>query len=120
MNILLRMVISKTACGSSIPGIPYITDCVMAEIEKLGMKYRVALRYNQVDSTLALSCRCHRGKMSLNFLCLYRIAKDPRFERLPCTHKGTYADDCLVQRVTQVTYLHLDLMGIMMKVDRHV
>ena len=31
-----------------------------------------------------------------------RIAKDPRFERLPCLHKGTYADDCLVNRVTQV------------------
>ncbi|CAE6053182.1 unnamed protein product [Arabidopsis arenosa] len=30
-----------------------------------------------------------------------RIAKDPRFERLPCVHKGTYADDCLVDRVTQ-------------------
>lgn len=45
----------------------------MGEIEKLGQKYRVALR----------------------------IAKDPRFERLPCMHKGTYADDCLVQRVTQ-------------------
>ncbi|ELV12407.1 rRNA-processing protein FCF1 like protein [Tupaia chinensis] len=53
--------------------ITYITDYVMAEIEKLGRKYRVALR----------------------------IAKDPRFERLPCTHKGTYADDCFVQRVTQ-------------------
>ncbi|KAJ3613654.1 hypothetical protein NHX12_019900 [Muraenolepis orangiensis] len=53
--------------------IPCITDCVMAELEKLGLKYRVALR----------------------------IAKDPRFERLPCTHKGTYADDCIVQRVTQ-------------------
>ncbi|KAI4364707.1 hypothetical protein MLD38_020763 [Melastoma candidum] len=52
---------------------PCITDCVMAELEKLGQKYRVALR----------------------------IAKDPRFERLPCTHKGTYADDCLVERVTQ-------------------
>ncbi|CAA3027523.1 rRNA-processing FCF1 homolog [Olea europaea subsp. europaea] len=52
---------------------PCITDCVMAELEKLGQKYRVALR----------------------------IAKDPRFERLPCTHKGTYADDCLVDRVTQ-------------------
>ncbi|ELW64184.1 rRNA-processing protein FCF1 like protein [Tupaia chinensis] len=52
---------------------PCITDCVMAEIEKLGQKYRVALR----------------------------ITKDPRFERLPCIHKGTYADDCLVQRVTQ-------------------
>ncbi|XP_042052667.1 rRNA-processing protein FCF1 homolog isoform X1 [Salvia splendens] len=52
---------------------PCITDCVMAELEKLGQKYRVALR----------------------------IAKDPRFERLPCIHKGTYADDCLVDRVTQ-------------------
>ena len=53
--------------------IPYITDCVMAELEKLGSKYRIALR----------------------------IVKDPRFERLPCMHKGTYADDCLVNRVTQ-------------------
>jgi len=46
----------------------------MAELEKLGRKYRVALR----------------------------IAKDKRFERLKCTHKGTYADDCLVQRVIEV------------------
>ncbi|KJE94091.1 nucleolar protein [Capsaspora owczarzaki ATCC 30864] len=53
--------------------IPCVTDCVMAELEKLGLKYRLALK----------------------------VAKDPRFERLPCTHKGTYADDCLVQRVTQ-------------------
>lgn len=54
------------------PAIPCITDCVMAELEKLGPKYRVALR----------------------------VARDPRFERLPCSHKGTYADDCLVDRVT--------------------
>ncbi|KAJ8970784.1 hypothetical protein NQ317_003498 [Molorchus minor] len=53
--------------------VPYITDCVLGELEKLGQKYRVALR----------------------------IIKDPRFERLTCMHKGTYADDCLVQRVTQ-------------------
>lgn len=52
---------------------PCITDCVMAELEKLGQKYRVALK----------------------------IAKDPRFERLPCTHKGTYADDCICERVKQ-------------------
>ncbi|TFL07167.1 Fcf1-domain-containing protein [Pterulicium gracile] len=52
--------------------IPCVTDCVMAELEKLGPRYRVALR----------------------------IARDPRFERLPCSHTGTYADDCLVQRVT--------------------
>ncbi|XP_050407255.1 rRNA-processing protein FCF1 homolog [Patella vulgata] len=53
--------------------IPYITDCVMAELEKLGRKYKVALR----------------------------IIKDPRFKRLTCLHKGTYADDCLVQRITE-------------------
>ncbi|XP_052097886.1 rRNA-processing protein FCF1 homolog isoform X2 [Mytilus californianus] len=53
--------------------IPYITDCVLGELEKLGRKYRVALR----------------------------IVKDPRFQRIPCLHKGTYADDCIMQRVTQ-------------------
>ncbi|KAI9142079.1 Fcf1-domain-containing protein, partial [Paraphysoderma sedebokerense] len=53
--------------------IPCVTDCVIAELEKLGSKYRIALN----------------------------IARDPRFERLPCTHKGTYADDCIVNRVTQ-------------------
>lgn len=51
--------------------IPVITDCVLAELEKLGPKYRLALR----------------------------IAKDPKFERIKCDHKGTYADDCLVDRV---------------------
>ncbi|CAI5479663.1 unnamed protein product, partial [Closterium sp. Yama58-4] len=52
---------------------PCITDCVLAELEKLGQMYRVALR----------------------------IAKSPSFLRLPCSHAGTYADDCLVQQVTQ-------------------
>ncbi|KZV73944.1 Fcf1-domain-containing protein [Peniophora sp. CONT] len=51
--------------------IPCVTDCVMAELEKLGARYRVALK----------------------------IARDPRFERLKCDHRGTYADDCIVQRV---------------------
>ena len=46
----------------------------MGELEKLGPKFRVALR----------------------------IARDPRFERLKCTHKGLYADDCLVERVKMV------------------
>ena len=56
-------------------GVPCITDCVVGELEKLGSKFRVA----------------------------QQIAKDPRFERLPCMHKGTYADDCLINRVTQVS-----------------
>ena len=53
--------------------IPCVTDCVMAELEKLGGKYRLAMK----------------------------LAKDPRFERLACTHSGTYADDCLLQRCQQ-------------------
>jgi len=53
--------------------IPCITDCVMGELEKLGHKYKIALR----------------------------LAKDPRFERIPCSCKGCYADDCLVQMATQ-------------------
>ncbi|KAL9609122.1 MAG: hypothetical protein Q9167_006083 [Letrouitia subvulpina] len=51
--------------------IPIITSCVMAELEKLGTRYRIALR----------------------------IARDERWERLPCAHAGAYADDCLVDRV---------------------
>ncbi|CAD6499861.1 BgTH12-03967 [Blumeria graminis f. sp. triticale] len=51
--------------------IPIITSCVMAELEKLGSRYRIALR----------------------------IARDERWERLQCDHKGIYADDCLVDRV---------------------
>jgi U3 small nucleolar RNA-associated protein 24 len=69
-------------------GIPCVTDCVMAELEKLGQRYRLALRY---VCTYSLSSPC------LSFLS---VARDPRFERLSCSHNGTYADDCLVQRVT--------------------
>ncbi|KAI2608350.1 Fcf1-domain-containing protein [Hypoxylon fragiforme] len=50
---------------------PIISSCVMAELEKLGPKYRIALR----------------------------IARDERWERLQCDHKGVYADDCIVDRV---------------------
>merc|ERR1711976_1064839 len=53
--------------------IPVITDCVIGELEKMGRTFKVALK----------------------------IAKDPRFQRLTCTHKGTYADDCLVNRVLE-------------------
>ncbi|KAM0681897.1 rRNA-processing protein fcf1 [Mitosporidium daphniae] len=50
----------------------YITDCVVAEIEKLGPKYRIALTFARDENI---------------------------FERLPCMHKGTYADDCILSRV---------------------
>ncbi|KAL5367545.1 hypothetical protein CPHLJ_7g2290 [Cryptosporidium parvum] len=53
--------------------IPCITDCVIGELEKMGHRYNLALK----------------------------LARDPRFKRLHCLHKGTYADDCIVQRVTE-------------------
>lgn len=36
-----------------------------------------------------------------------RMAKDPRFDRLPCLHRGTYADDCIVNRIQQVMCFYL-------------
>ncbi|KAG8477461.1 hypothetical protein CXB51_031064 [Gossypium anomalum] len=69
---------------------PCITDCVMAELEKLGQKYRVALSSLAIFF-LTLANKCSNTVSS-------RIAKDPRFERLPCVHQGTYADDCIVER----------------------
>jgi len=51
--------------------IPCILDAVVAELEKLGPKYRVALR----------------------------IAKDPRFERI--ITDSNYADDEIVKTVSQ-------------------
>ena len=52
---------------------PVITSCVMGELERLGSKYRIALR----------------------------IARDERWERLRCDHQGVYADDCIVDRVVK-------------------
>eukprot|EP01071_Lankesteria_metandrocarpae_P003548 Lankesteria_metandrocarpae@DN3030_c0_g1_i1.p1 len=53
--------------------IPCVTDCVVGELEKMGHRFRLALR----------------------------LVKDPRFRRLTCTHTGTYADDCIVNRITE-------------------
>ncbi|TBU01855.1 Fcf1-like rRNA-processing protein [Hamiltosporidium magnivora] len=50
----------------------YVTECVIAELEKLGRPYRVALN----------------------------ILKNPKYIHLMCDHKGTYVDDCIVERVT--------------------
>lgn len=52
--------------------IPCATECIVAELEKLGSKYRVALQ----------------------------IVKNS-FEILPCSHKGTYADDCIIDRINK-------------------
>jgi U3 small nucleolar RNA-associated protein 24 len=60
---------------------PIITSCVMAEMEKLGKSYSLALR----------------------------VARDERWQRLECDHKGVYADDCIVDRVSKNRSVSLDL-----------
>lgn len=53
---------------------PYITDCIMSELEKQHQRFAIALR----------------------------IARDPRIKRIHCNHanKG-YGDDCLCLKVSQ-------------------
>ena len=45
-------------------------------------------------------CTCLKFPKLFPNLILSSVARDPRFERLSCTHKGTYADDCLIERIT--------------------
>lgn len=89
---------------------PCLTACVLAELEKLGQKYRVALRVAKVqamrfylthNSKPGLArIRCASVSMT-NQLTIWHALQDPRIEHLPCTHSGTYADDCLCERVQQ-------------------
>ncbi|WUR03499.1 ribosome biogenesis protein FCF1 [Vairimorpha necatrix] len=51
----------------------HVTDCVISELEKLGRPYRVALALVRNDDII----------------------------RLRCDHKGSYADDCIVNRVSE-------------------
>jgi len=51
----------------------FVSSCVYGELEKMGHKFRLALQ----------------------------IAKDSRIQRLSCSHKGTYADDCIVKRIEE-------------------
>ena len=40
-------------------------------------------------------------RLGPKFKLALKLAKDHRFKRLTCSHKGTYADDCLIERVSQ-------------------
>lgn len=59
-------------------------------------------RTRKARTTLSPSfaVRTHIRSFSSRVHLSLSVARDPRFERLPCSHTGTYADDCLVQRVT--------------------
>ncbi|KAF9758272.1 rRNA-processing protein FCF1 [Nosema granulosis] len=59
------------ALGGSIK--LHVPECVLGELEKLGRPYRVGLALVRSDDV----------------------------QRLKCDHKGTYADDCIVDRVTK-------------------
>ncbi|KAI5128174.1 U3 small nucleolar RNA-associated protein 24 [Nematocida parisii] len=51
----------------------FVTDCVVAEMEKLGKVHLLALK----------------------------VIKGEKYHRLKCDHSGTYADNCIVDRVKQ-------------------
>lgn len=51
----------------------YVPECVFAELEKLGRVYRLALN----------------------------MIKSLNISKLKCQHKGTYADDCIINRVKE-------------------
>mmetsp|Transcript_41977 Transcript_41977/g.91041 ORF Transcript_41977/g.91041 Transcript_41977/m.91041 type:complete len:209 (+) Transcript_41977:62-688(+) len=72
MSIQMKLDIFKASMECLLAKcVPCITDCVYGELERLGTRHRLALR----------------------------LAKDPRFHRLTCQHKGIYADDCIHSRV---------------------
>merc|ERR1712083_702555 len=74
MSIQMKLDVFKASMDCLLAKcIPCMTDCAMGELEKMGRRHRLALR----------------------------LAKDPRFTRLTCQHKGIYADDCLCDRVEQ-------------------
>ncbi|CAD7671392.1 unnamed protein product [Nyctereutes procyonoides] len=58
---------------------------------ELGPPYHILVDTNFINFSIKAKLDLVQSMMD----CLYaklalRIAKDPRFERLPCTHKGTY------------------------------
>ena len=83
--------------------IPCICDAVMAELEKLGDKYRVALRIAKVRDPLS-------GRTSPTLLTFFRRPpfprglQDKRFERIPNppgSQDSNYADDVIVEIAKQ-------------------
>ena len=82
--------------------IPCICDAVMAELEKLGDKYRVALRIAKVRSSLSTNLSDFSDFFSTP--AVRRGLQDKRFERIPnppgC-QDSTYADDVIVEIAKQ-------------------
>ncbi|KTF83564.1 hypothetical protein cypCar_00021958 [Cyprinus carpio] len=75
---------------------------------QLGPPYYILVDTNFINFSIKAKLDVVQSMMDCLYAKLFyaksqkiEIAKDPRFDRLPCSHKGTYADDCLVQRVTQ-------------------
>ena len=54
---------------------PVVTDCVVAELEKLGSRYRMALK----------------------------IIKDPRFQKVKCDHKVILINVRFIKRASMLT-----------------
>uniref|UniRef100_A0A667GQW1 Uncharacterized protein n=1 Tax=Lynx canadensis TaxID=61383 RepID=A0A667GQW1_LYNCA len=91
--------------------VPQHPSCLFFQYNtQLGPPYHILVYTNVINFSIKakfdwesmMDCVCQ--KLGQKYGVALRIAKDPRFERLPCTHKGTYANDFLVKRVTQHKY----------------
>ncbi|KAF4829683.1 rRNA-processing protein FCF1 [Colletotrichum tropicale] len=76
--------------------------------QDLGPPYHIILDANFFAHTVRHKIDVVMGLMDLLlakctpvFRLALRLAKDERFERLRCSHSGTYADDCIVTTVTK-------------------
>ncbi|AEE30701.1 PIN domain-like family protein [Arabidopsis thaliana] len=92
-----------TELPRNVPSVP--SGLFFSHNSSLVPPYRVLVDTNFINFSIQNKIDLEKGMMvfvrKMHSLYYGLIAKDPRFERLPCVLKGTYADDCLVDRVTQ-------------------
>ncbi|KFD54087.1 hypothetical protein M514_05106 [Trichuris suis] len=81
--------------------VPRVSSALFLQYNaRLGPPYHILLDTNFVNFSIKNKLDIIKSMTD----CLYakcKIVKDPRFKRLYCMHSGTYADDCIVQRVTE-------------------
>ncbi|CAO2587053.1 rRNA-processing protein FCF1 homolog [Lemmus lemmus] len=91
--------------------VPQHPSCLFFQYNtQLGPPYHILVDTNVINFSIKteldlvqsmLDCLYAKCKLGQKYQVALRITKHLQLDKLPYTHKGTYADDCLVQRVTQ-------------------
>ncbi|CAZ79203.1 unnamed protein product [Tuber melanosporum] len=93
----------KDKSGEVVREIPQVSSSLFFQFNTaLRPPYSVLVDTNFLNFTIQKKLEVMQSMMDcLRYRIALRIARDPRFERARCDHKGTYADDCIVNRVLQ-------------------